>query len=80
MPTVLRFKGLRFFFYSSDRLEPPHIHVERGSASAKIWLDPVSLASSNGFSGAALSRILNLVRKKRKLMLRSWNEFFRHAQ
>ena len=73
MPTVLRFKG-------SDRLEPPHIHEERGSAPAKIWLDPVSLASSNGFSGAALSRTLNLVRKKRKLMLRSWNEFFRHAQ
>ena len=80
MPTVMRFKGLRFFFYSSDQPEPPHIHVERGNAAAKIWLDPVSLSSSNGFESVELSRILNLVRKKSKLMLRSWNGFFRHEE
>ena len=28
MPTVLRSNGIRFFFYSSENNEPPHIHVE----------------------------------------------------
>jgi hypothetical protein len=29
MPTVLRVGPYRFFFFSGDRDEPPHIHVER---------------------------------------------------
>jgi len=29
MPTVLRAGPYRFFFYASDRPEPPHIRVER---------------------------------------------------
>ena len=28
-PTVLRAGPYRFFFYSGDRLEPPHVPVER---------------------------------------------------
>ena len=40
MPTVLRTEGFRFFFYSSDRAEPPHIHVEKGYNAAKVWLNP----------------------------------------
>ncbi len=44
MPTVLRKKGYRFFFFSSDRREPPHLHVEKGEGNAKFWLDPIVLA------------------------------------
>ncbi len=38
MPTVLLIDGWRFFFYMSERNEPPHIHVEKGDADAKYWL------------------------------------------
>lgn len=31
VPTVLRIDGLRFFFYSGDREEPVHVHVEENS-------------------------------------------------
>ena len=27
MPTILRRDGYRFFFYSKEGKEPPHIHV-----------------------------------------------------
>jgi hypothetical protein len=30
MPTLLRVEGFRFFFYSGERQEPPHDHVEKG--------------------------------------------------
>ena len=30
MPTLLQTEGFRFFFYSNERLEPPHVHVEKG--------------------------------------------------
>ena len=49
MPTVLRVSGARFFFYSLEGTEPPHIQVEQGDAVAKFWLDPVDHANSRGF-------------------------------
>jgi hypothetical protein len=30
MPTLLRWKGYRFFFWSGDRGEPSHVHVKKG--------------------------------------------------
>jgi len=38
MPTVLRVKGYRFFFFTLEGKEPPHIHVEQAERYAKIWL------------------------------------------
>ena len=29
MPTVLRVRGFRFYFYSHEPNEPPHVHVDR---------------------------------------------------
>ena len=29
MPTLLRFEGFRFFSYSNEGQEPPHVHVEK---------------------------------------------------
>ncbi|MBN8719086.1 MAG: DUF4160 domain-containing protein [Sediminibacterium magnilacihabitans] len=40
MPTVLLENGFRFFFYSNENEEPMHIHVKRGNAIGKIWLEP----------------------------------------
>jgi uncharacterized protein DUF4160 len=34
VPTVLREKGYRFFFYMADRYEPPHIHVAKQDSAA----------------------------------------------
>ena len=48
MPTVLRIGRFRFFFYSNENAEPPHIHVKAAENEAKFWLDPVDLAFSEG--------------------------------
>lgn len=66
----------RFFFYSGDGGEPPHIHIERELMKAKFWLDPVRLQSSGGFSRSEINRIERLVEENKELLLRSWNEFF----
>jgi len=44
MPTVLEDGPYRFIFFSSDKDEPPHIHVTRERCIARFWLDPVALA------------------------------------
>ncbi len=49
MPTVLRLGPYKFYFYSHEPNEPAHIHVDRDKNSAKIWLEPVSLARNVGF-------------------------------
>ena len=76
MPTVLRSGPYRVFFYSGDRSEPPHVHVERGDNTAKFWLNPVRLQTSRGFRPAEVRRIQLLVERHREELLRSWNGFF----
>jgi len=76
MPTVLISGPYRFFFYSGDRDEPPHIHVERERNKAKFWLDPVRLQYSRGFSQSEINRIQRRVEENRERFLRRWNEFF----
>jgi len=61
MPSVLRSGPYRFFFYAGDRDKPPHIHVERDANKAKLWLDPVRLQNSGGFSRTEINRIQDLV-------------------
>jgi hypothetical protein len=51
MPTIFRDGPYRFFFFSHEPNEPPHVHVERGERSLKVWLDAVAMAKSQGFRG-----------------------------
>lgn len=76
MPTVMRVGPYRFFFYASDRPEPPHIHVERDASRAKFWLDPVRLERSGGLRDAELTRVSTLVIEHQNELLRAWHEYF----
>lgn len=76
MPTVHQEGPYRFFFYSADRNEPPHIHVERDTQRAKFWLDPVRLARSGGFGAAELRELERIVMERGQLFLGKWNEYF----
>jgi hypothetical protein len=76
MPTVRREGAYRFYFVSHDAGEPPHIHVDRGSESAKFWLEPISLAHNRGFKPHELRELETLVVEYREEFLEAWNEFF----
>ncbi len=76
MPTVLRVKGYRFFFFSLENDEPPHVHREAAERVAKFWLNPVSLAKSHGFRSGELSEIQGIVEENRDLFEERWHEHF----
>ena len=76
MPTVLRVDGFRLYFYSHEPNEPPHIHVDRGEASAKVWLEPVALARNLGYPARDITRILSLAREHRGELLEAWHGHF----
>ena len=74
-PTVLRHGPYRFYFYSHEPNEPPHIHVDRDDQSAKFWLSPVGLAGNIGFSATELNRILQIVEEHRGSLLEAWDDY-----
>ena len=76
MPTILKLRYYRFFFYSSDKEEPPHIHIESGDKVAKFWLDPVRLQSSGGFNRTEINKIHKMILKHQQKLLEAWNEHF----
>jgi hypothetical protein len=75
MPTI-RIERYQFRFYSSDAVEPPHVHVIDGDSVAKIWLRPVSLEHNHGYNRTELNYILKLTRENQARLLENWNEYF----
>lgn len=75
MPTIT-LEGYKFRFYSSDLNEPPHVHVLRGGAEAKIWLQPVTVERNYGYNQAELNRILKLAQEHQAKLLEVWNAYF----
>jgi len=76
MPTALRVGPYPFFFYSDDRREPAHVHVERGGSTAKFWLNPIRLQRPGGFGAVELRQIQRLIEQHREHLLWSWDEHF----
>ena len=76
MPTLLRWKGYRFFFYSADGWEPPHLHVVKDGCEAKIWLNDLSVAINMGYSARELSEIVRKTREERDTFLEAWSGYF----
>ncbi|MBA3494113.1 MAG: DUF4160 domain-containing protein [Gammaproteobacteria bacterium] len=64
----------RAYFYSNERGEPPHVHVQRERFFAKFWLNPVTLASSIRFASHELRAIQRIVEDHRDNFLEAWNE------
>ncbi len=76
MPTVLHDGPYSFVFFSSDRGEPPHIHVKRDRQLAKYWINPIELAKNRGFTEPELNDIERLVEKHQPELWKAWNEHF----
>ncbi len=76
MPTVLRIDGHRFFFYSNEGNEPPHIHVQKAEKYTKFWLQPIQIADSSAYTSKELSYIQNIITEHLELFLEAWYEHF----
>lgn len=76
MPTLLDVEGFRFFFYSNEGQEPPHVHVAKGGAAAKLWLQPVHIVYSYGFTPSQLRRIRELTFEHQASFVERWHEYF----
>lgn len=73
-PFVLRVKGYRFWFYSADLEEPPHIHVGKQGKEAKYWLTPIALARTRGFRDHELNEIEKILAEFQDDILVVWRK------
>lgn len=76
MPTIARIGAYRIYFYSHDRREPSHVHVDRDDLTAKFWLAPVALAYNIGFRAKELRDIGRLVGEHAAEYLEAWHDEF----
>lgn len=76
MPTVAQIGPYRFFFYSNEGDESPHIHVKREAKVAKFWLDPVGLAATGEFPSHELREIERIIVEHRTAWIEAWHEYF----
>jgi Domain of unknown function (DUF4160) len=74
MPTILRELGFRFFFYSNENNEPAHIHIEKGDATAKIWLQPIEVENNYGFSNREINQILKIITENQLNFIQFWHD------
>ncbi|MFN2200064.1 MAG: DUF4160 domain-containing protein [Caldilineaceae bacterium] len=76
VPTVLQDGPYSFVFFSSNGVEPIHIHVIRDRRIAKFWLDPVALAKNRGFADHELNQIERLVDQYAGELAEAWYDYF----
>jgi hypothetical protein len=80
MPTLLWIEGFRFYFFSDERQEPPHVHVRKGDSVAKLWLRPVDLAFARGFNRVEIRRVRELTLEHQVFFVERWDEYFGHQR
>jgi len=76
MPTIFRYDGYRFYFYSNEHL-PEHIHIENGDGYARVELDTLEVTDSYNLKSKEIKLIIKLVKKHKKEIEGAWNEYFR---
>jgi hypothetical protein len=75
-PTVFKYKGYRFFFFSAEE-KRMHVHIVSNGAEAKFWLEPcVEMAVNNGFSVVEINELGKIIKKNESKIRSSWNEHF----
>lgn len=80
MPTVMRIGPYRFFFYSNENDEPPHVHIRAAENEAKYWLDPLELSWNHGFNTRQLKQIERHLSDNLAYLIESWNTYFEEGE
>ena len=77
MPRAIEdIEGYRFSFWSNEGREPIHVHVEKGGAEAKVWLEPeLQFAWNAGFKQGQVRRIVDLLKENQHAVQEAWKRY-----
>lgn len=78
MPTVLKIRGYKFYFWSNEGREDAHVHVTKGGGNAKFWLEPViSKEYSYRFTIREQRDIRAIIESNYSLLIEKWYAYFK---
>ncbi|MDX1943296.1 MAG: DUF4160 domain-containing protein [Saprospiraceae bacterium] len=66
----------RFFFYSNEGNEPPHVHVEKEKGRGKYWIEPAQKEYMYNFSKQDEKKVDDIVEEEQENFKKKWYEFF----
>jgi len=76
-PTIFKWKGYRFFFFSREE-ERAHVHVHCADGEAKFWLEPtVAVAKNYGLRSSQIGELKRVVEERKDEIAEAWNKHFR---
>ncbi|MBL7074959.1 DUF4160 domain-containing protein [candidate division KSB1 bacterium] len=76
-PTIFRYKGYRFFFFSREE-KRIHVHVSCPNGEAKFWLEPViALVQQYGLSPKQLKELQKIIEERNDEITKAWKKHFR---
>jgi len=76
MPTVFRFFGMQFYFWSNEH-EPVHVHVKKGRCLAKFVVEPkIELVDNKGFKPQELKLAENIIEENIDVIITTWKIYF----
>ena len=77
-PTVFRYKGYRFFFFSREE-NRIHIHVSCSEGEAKFWVLPrVEIAKNYGLTKKHLEETRRVVEEHKNEIKEAWKKHFQY--
>lgn len=76
MPTIFRKLGFRFFFYSDEGDEPPHVHFKKGHGEGKYWLEPLQKVFARRLNAQDERKADKIVREEQENFKKKWYDFF----
>jgi hypothetical protein len=75
VPALLRVRGYRFFFFSMEGREPPHIHVAHAGRYAEFGWN-LYWSPRCGVFGRTMTEIRRIVLENAPFFLEKWYEYF----
>lgn len=78
-PTIFRYKGYRFFFFSREESRI-HVHVSCAGGEAKFWLEPIiSLSKNYGLTSKILRELEEIIQEKENDIKNAWEKHSPHS-
>jgi hypothetical protein len=75
-PTVLHYKGYRFFFFSREE-KRMHVHVHCAEGEAKFWLEPkIELVKNYGLSARQVITVQEVIKDRKHEITEAWHKHF----
>lgn len=75
-PTIFRWKGFRFYFFSREE-QRIDIHVRDANGQAQFWIEPdVVLENNYGIEETALAEIQSIIKQRKQEIVDAWYEHF----